>query len=314
LATVLCEWNELDAAMSHVQVGIEFCEQWGEVQLLTGGYMCLASVLQTIGDAGGAIDALGKAKQAASSLSCWYAARVAPLEALIRLEQGDLAAACQWAASQRNEPDHYFDVFEYWSARLILARVRMAQGEWDQALELLTPLLRATEEAGGVHYVVVSLALQAITLHAQGHVEQALTSLERALSIAEPEGYVRTFIDEGAPMAALLRQAVARGMMVEYCSRLLAALEQKTEQDGQRATAGPASLVDRSSSLLIEPLTEREMVILRLLATRLTSSEMAEHLVVSVHTVRSHIKNVYAKLHVHKRLEAVARGRELGLL
>jgi LuxR family maltose regulon positive regulatory protein len=307
LATVLWEWNELEAAMSHVQVGIELCERWGEPQLLTGGYMCLASVLQTVGDAHGALDALDKAKQAASSLSPWYAARVAPLEAMIRLRQGDLAAASQWAASQRNGPEHYFDLFEYWSARLTLARVRMAQGEWAQAMELLTSVLKATEDAGRMQYVVIALALQAITLQAQGHAEQALTALERALSIAEPEGYVRAFIEEGAPMAALLRQAVARGMMVEYANRLLAALQRET-------TAVPPSVADRRSSGLIEPLTERELEVLRLLATRLSTREIADHLVVSVHTVRSHSKNTYAKLGVHGRHEAVERGRELGLL
>jgi LuxR family maltose regulon positive regulatory protein len=314
LARVLCEWNELEAAVTHARVGIELCELWGEPQLLTGSYICLASLFQTIGDAGGALDALDKAKQAASSLSPWYAARVAPLEALIRLRQGDIAEACQWAASQEDAPENYFDVFEYWHARLMVARVRMAQGEWDQVLEVLTPLLRATEEAGGLHHVVVSLALQAIALQAQGDAEQALTALERALSIAEPEGYVRTFIDEGAPMARLLRQAIERGITVEYASRLLAAMERETKDDGQLAPVRPSSVGDRSSSVLVEPLSGREMEVLRLLATRLSSAEMADHLVISVHTVRSHIKSIYAKLDVHKRHEAVARARELGLL
>ncbi len=313
-AQVLCEWNELEAAMRQVQVGIDLCEQWGEPQLLTGGYMCLAAVLQTIGDTGGAVDALGKARQAASSLSSWYAARVAPQEALTRLRQGDLAAARQWAASQEDAPEDYFDVFEYWNARLTLARVRMSQGEWNEALEVLTPLLRATEAAGVMYFVVVALALQAIALQAQGHAEQALTALERALSIAEPEGYVRTFIDEGAPMAALLRQAIERGIMVEYASKLLGALEQETKDDRRMTIPAPSSVADGCSSGLIEPLSEREMEVLRLLATRLSSTEMADHLLVSVHTVRSHIKSIYAKLDVHKRHEAVARGRELGLL
>jgi LuxR family maltose regulon positive regulatory protein len=145
-------------------------------------------------------------------------------------------------------------------------------------------------------------------------VEQALTALERALSIAEPEGYVRTFIDEGAPMGRLLKAAAERGIAPEYVGRLLVALQEETKDEGQRTKGAPPPVVHRRSSEWVEPLSERELEVLRLLATRLSSTEMADHLVVSVHTVRSHIKNIYAKLDVHKRHEAVARGRDLGLL
>ena len=158
-----------------------------------------------------------------SSLSSWYVARLAPLEALIRLKQGDVAAASRWAVSQEDGLNGYFDTFEYWFACLTLARVNIAQGQLDEALGLLTRLLKTAEAAGGRHYVIASLALQAIVMQAQGKLDQALTALEGALSLAEPEGYVRIFIDEGAPMAALLRTAASRGIALDYVSKLLAA-------------------------------------------------------------------------------------------
>jgi LuxR family maltose regulon positive regulatory protein len=316
LAKVLCEWNDLQAALHHVQEGIELCKQWGEPQLLTGAHMSLATVLQTHGDADGALDALHKAKQAASRISSWYAARVAPLEALIRLRQGDVPEASRWAVLQQNSMASYFDVFEYWFAQLTLARIDIAQGRFDQALESLAPLLEAAEAAGGERYVIESLALQAVALQAQGKLDQALTALERALTLAEPEGYVRTFIDEGAPMGTLLRQAQARGIQSNYVRKLLAALEGETKDQRplQVTEAAPPSLVDRPSSPLIEPLSERELQVLRLLNTQLSSKRIAEQLFLSVNTVRSHIKSIYSKLDVHSRADAVRRAEELGLL
>jgi LuxR family maltose regulon positive regulatory protein len=306
LAQVVCEWNDLDAATSYVREGIELCRQWGEPQLLTGGYMSLATVLQAIGDANGALDAIREARQAASSLSPWYVARVAPLEALIRLKQGDVAAASRWAASQENGLDGYYDVFEYWSACLTLARVSIAQGHLHEAMGALTRLLNRAEAAGGRHYVIASLALQAIALQAQGELDQALIALDHALSLAEPEGYVRIFIDEGAPMGELLRKAAARGIKVDYVGRLLAALEEEGKDEG-RVTEPPLGL-------LIEPLRERELEVLRLLAAGLSNREIAAELFLAVGTVKKYTSNIYGKLNVHRRAQAVARARELGLL
>jgi LuxR family maltose regulon positive regulatory protein len=140
---------------------------------------------------------------------------------------------------------------------------------------------------------------------AQGAAPAALAALERALAVAQPEGYVRTFVDEGLPMAGLLRQALARGSSVEYVRRLLDAFERE-------AAALLSSPPDQAG--LVEPLSERELEVLRLLSTHLSSTEMAQGLFISVNTVRSHIKNIYGKLGVHSRGEAVARAQKLNLL
>jgi LuxR family maltose regulon positive regulatory protein len=143
------------------------------------------------------------------------------------------------------------------------------------------------------------MILQALALQACGDGERALAALGRALTLAEPGGYVRIFTDEGVPMGELLLKAIASGVVASYASELLAALEEETKPP---------------SSSLIEPLSERELEVLRLLTTSLSSTEIAQELFISVNTVRSHIKSIYGKLNVHRRRDAVQRARELGLL
>ena len=160
-------------------------------------------------------------------------------------------------------------------------------------------------------HLIEALVLQALALQGQGKDDQALAALERALTLAEPEGYVRTFTDEGRSMGRLLRQAVIQGLAVEYAGKLLAALE---EEAAKAATPLAVSRSGGALPLLLEPLSPRETEVLRLLTTHLSHAEMAEELVVSVSTVRSHVKSIYSKLDVHSRMEAVERARELGLL
>ena len=158
-------------------------------------------------------------------------------------------------------------------------------------------------------YVIESLVLRALALQAQGKQDQALAALERALALGEPEGYVRTFIDEGSQMGQLLRRAVVRGLSVDYAGRLLSTLEQQATRTATRAATS-----EETRPPLIEPLSPRETEVLRLLTTHLPHAEMAEDLVVSVNTVRSHLKSIYGKLDAHSRMEAVKRAKELGLL
>jgi LuxR family maltose regulon positive regulatory protein len=262
------------------------------------GYRRLARALQAIGDPGGAHEAIQKAKQAASGLSPWFGAHMAAHEAHLWLAQGNLTPASHWAQesglSADDEPS--YQSMEEYSA---LTRLLIAQGRLDEASRLLTRLVEVTEPAGAMGYVIESLVLRALALQAQGKEDEALAALERALALGEPEGYVRTFIDEGPQMGQLLRRAVVQGVIVDYAGRLLAALE------GEATTA---------ATPLVEPLSPRETEVLRLLTTHLSHAEMAAELVVSVHTVRSHVKSIYSKLDAHSRMEAVERARELGLV
>jgi LuxR family maltose regulon positive regulatory protein len=188
-------------------------------------------------------------------------------------------------------------------ARVLIARYRSerVEGSIDEAMGLLERLLKAAEEGGRMGSAIEILVLQALAHEAQGDIPHALVPLERALALAEPEGYVRIFVDEGPPMAALLREAAKQRIAPDYVGRLLAAFG---GAGGKRPAAQP----------LIEPLSERELQVLELLGTELSGPEIARELVVSLNTMRTHTKSIYSKLGVNSRRAAVRRAEELGLL
>ena len=158
------------------------------------------------------------------------------------------------------------------------------------------------------------LILESLALQDQGDETQALATLERALSLAQPEGYVRIFLDFGMQIAELLKMAAARGIEVEYVSKLLSALRKEHEDESQ---SGKLSLMPAAShpfQPLVEPLSDRELEVLDLLANGLSNKQIAKTLVISVETVKKHLKNIYGKLGVHSRTEAVARGRDIDIL
>ncbi|MFC2023777.1 LuxR C-terminal-related transcriptional regulator [Chloroflexota bacterium] len=305
LSAVLREWNELEHAVRYAKEGLELCEQWGQVDVLVYAYTESARTLQTSGDAEGALSAMQTGKRIASEMSPWLGLRVEAGLARLWLAQGDLEAASRWAQERglgiRDELS-----LQYLFQSMVLARVHMAHGACDEALQLLERLLEVAESAGANGYAIEILVLQAMAQHARRETDPALTALERALCMAEPEGYVRTFLDEGPPMARLLRQAVARGIAVGYASRLLSVLESETGDKRRTTTPAPSALV--------EPLSERELEVLRLLTTHLSSTEIAQELYISVYTVRTHVKSIYSKLNVHSRRDALDRARELKLL
>ncbi|MGD8475233.1 MAG: LuxR C-terminal-related transcriptional regulator, partial [Anaerolineae bacterium] len=209
-------------------------------------------------------------------------------------------------------------------ARILIAQHRMLRGaaqaghppdthELRNLLQFLDRQIRVTEAAGWTGTLIELLILQALARqeHALGHrsdASQALASLERALALAEPAGYFRIFVDEGTPMARLLEQAAVRGIAPSYAHRLLAALDASVSAEEGEGPPVP------HPQRLVEPLSRRELEVLGLLATELSGPEIAQNLIISVTTVRSHTRSIYGKLGVHSRYEAVARARELGLL
>jgi LuxR family maltose regulon positive regulatory protein len=331
MSMILLEWNDLEAATHYAATGLELCQQWGWTELLVDSYVFLARVLQAVGDTEGALHAIQRARQAARDVSAWYVAEVEICEVRIRLAQGDVAAAFRWAQTSGLSAGDEFgfqDGFRYRTlARILIAQASSPGADRsdkvEKALGLLTRLLEVEESAGAMLYVVEILVLQALALQAQGEGDRALTTLARALTLAEPEGYVRTFIDEGMPMDALLRQAVARGVVrgttVEYAGQLLAASKREMQPPHRRrettAIPGPASSDPlQRSGPPIEPLSQRELEVLHLLAAGLSNREIAQTLFIVVGTVKNHLKNIYRKLDVHNRTDAVARARDLGLL
>jgi LuxR family maltose regulon positive regulatory protein len=300
LGDLLRERNELSTAAEYLEKGIELGQAGGHHHILTTGLVWLAWLRQTQGDVSGSQEAIRAALQFVQhdQGGRFWPLPPATCQARLWIAQGDLAAASRWAqASGLNPADGpitYHCEVEY----LTLARLLIAEGKLEAAETLLLRLHRGAAPAGRNGNLIEILILQAITFAAQDRGEEALSALEQALSLAEPEGFARIFLDEGAPMAELLRRAVAQDLHASYALHLLDAL-------------GEAAAVPQP---LIEPLSERELEVLRRVAAGYSNQEIAQDLVVAVSTVKKHISNIYGKLEVGSRTQAVARARELGLV
>jgi LuxR family maltose regulon positive regulatory protein len=225
---------------------------------------------------------------------------------------GDEAYARNWAQSCGLGVEDEIDRPAR-AAYILLAKLLALQGDIAPAQRLLDRLLRMAEASASLGIGIQVLVQQALVFQQRGRSKEALAALARALSIGEPEGYVRIFIAEGAPMQELLRQAAQKGIMVNYVERLLAAMG-APPLTAALAAIPPSSAPPARPSPLVEPLSGRELEVLRLLAAGLANKEIAEELVISLGTVKNHLKSIYGKLEVDSRTRAVARGRELGLV
>jgi LuxR family maltose regulon positive regulatory protein len=308
LGDLLREWNDLSVAARHVAQGIELCKLWANMSYLADGYVTFAHVFQAQGDAAGALDMIQQAERMVQmqQVSHWIVSETATCQAQLWLMQGNMAAATRWAqeAGLRMEDEPGFGRE---AEHIAWTRVLIAQHRPAEAQQLLARWLPAAEAGGRIGHVIGMLILQSLALHAQDETAAALTTLERALSLAEPEGYIRTFVDEGEPMAKLLgRINVSRegGRLKDYVRKLLFAF-------GKEETLHPSALIAHPS--LVEPLSERELQVLRLVAAGASNREIAKALIVTVGTVKAHMHHIYGKLGVQSRTQAIARARALHL-
>jgi LuxR family maltose regulon positive regulatory protein len=321
MSQIVYEWNDLQAALRHAREGIELCKQWGQKTIQPFGYTALAYALQALGDESSALEAAAAGTQVARRTSPWQFVQAQAREARIRLAQGDVAAASRWAERSGLKVDGELTLANL-GLYAMLARVWILQGKeeparLEQAQGLLARLRELAEATGAKAGTLEILILEALALQASGAATDALGVFERALSLAGREGHVRTFVDLGAPVAELLRQAAARGAAPQTVDRLLDAFDETEDGAATGEDRSPKPVPARPSprvDALLEPLTEREQEVLRLLGTSLSVREIADQLYISVHTVRSHTKSIYGKLGANSRMAAVARATELGFL
>ncbi len=312
MATLHREHGDLQAARQLLSRSRELGDHLGLPQNPYRWRVVMARVREAEGDLDGAVELLDDAERVYVGD---FSPNVRPIPAMrvrVWLAQGRLGDALGWVRKQglSIEDDlSYLREFEH----VTLARVLLAQGRSErvvssgqQVVELLNRLLAAAEDGGRAGTAIEVLVLHALGQQMRGDTGAALLSLERALKLAEPEGYVRIFTDEGPRMAALLGAAAQRGIAPGYVRRLLTTFGETQPRPTGQAGGGVAGLV--------EPLSDRELDVLRLLTTDLGGPDIARHLVLSLNTVRTHTKNIYAKLGVNNRRAAVRRAEELDLL
>jgi LuxR family maltose regulon positive regulatory protein len=318
IADVLCEWNDLDAALAHVKQGLALLPFWDKADDWALAYITLARIHLAQANRSDAVEAVEKAIQFVQTRGVFsearHAAEIAPVR--LWLAQGDLQAATRWAASQeaRLSSDDRFR-FENELTHIAQVRVLIAQNRPNEAIGLLSHLEETARSAGRMGRVIEILLLEALATREIGDSEHATLALTECLALAEPEGYVQVFLDEGAPMVRLLRSGLKRGAwaehrLVAYVNRLLVAFEQGRKTVPESEPSVPVS----NPSPLIEPLSGRELEVLQLVASGLSNQEIAEQLYLASGTVKAHLHNIYGKLDVANRTEAVARARQLGIL
>lgn len=316
-ASLLYEWNELDQARHALQASIRIGELWKHPRFLVRPYGLSALVMLAGGQLGEASAMIRRAEQitrdahptppslgslALHQIHLWMAQN--DFQAITMWEQRHDS---EWLSQLGREREHLVTVL----ARACMRRYYQ-QGDnsaLQQARELIEPALEQTQESGLTFHVVRLLILEALTLYAQGETTPAITTLKRLLALAEPENYIRSFLDIGKPMEEFLSWSLESPALNEphlraYVSRLLSHF----------AADLPSRSSQPAGSTLIEPLTERELEVLQLIAQGLSNHEIGERLFLALSTVKGYNRIIFDKLQVQRRTEAVARARQLGLL
>jgi LuxR family maltose regulon positive regulatory protein len=308
------EANDLQEAMSHIKQGLALMPWWGKADDTVLAYLTLARIHLAQAHLGEAAEAVEQAMRITRAGGLFSEARRAVEAAQVRLwmAQGDLAFAGRWAEALEQHSDTQ-DCYSFENEPLHIARGRVliAQQRPREALGLLVRLEENARSAGRLGRVLEILLLEALALQRSGQPEAARLALTGCLELAEPQGYLRLFLDEGGPLQSLLAQWLAHaapGRLRAYAAGLL----QRFNPGGP--VAAEAQPKASTSGGLVEPLSPRELEVLRLIALGCTNQEIARQLVVTAGTVKAHSASIYRKLEVGNRTEAVSRARQLGIL
>lgn len=299
LARIFYEWNELDAAEQHGQLAVQLAKQLENSDRAAASEVFLAKLMLARGDASGAADVLAKVDHAARQQHFLnLIPHIAAMKVLVLLHEGNLEAASHLA----HKHEHHIS----------LARVHLAQGDTSAAIAVLETLRERAEAKGWEEERLQAMVLLAVALNVHGEKPRSAQVLRDAMISARAGGCIRTFIDEGMPMFKLLREAVNDEKVPDYAGKLLDAF--KAEEVNGEIRSDQKSAMHSITKSLIEPLSVRELEILELIAQGLSNHEISERLFLALSTVKGYNRNIFDKLQVKRRTEAVAYARELGLL
>jgi len=303
----LAEQGDLDQAIKKTSEGVELapggyigilgvCKRHLIVALFSSGHFAgVEAIIQEVEEYGW------------DRLPPWIVVEIKAWQLRLWLAQGKIEETSQWLAEQGLEvtgnPDR-FNEMEY----LTLVRFLIATGHPSDTLDLLERVYTNANERGDISRAIEILNLQALAMQAVGDTRQAMAVLEQSLTLAEPRGFLFAFVNEGPPMARLLYQALSKGIVPDYVQKLLAAFPDIEPE--KKLLSKPII----SDSEWIEPLSERELEVLQLIADGISRPEIASQLVISLNTVKTHARNIYGKLGVNNQMQAVGKARGLGLL
>ena len=322
LGNLLCERNQLEEAHHHLSAGIELGRQWNLWESLIPGYLGLARLYAAQANWETAFLMLDEVQHQAGALYAPWADRpIHSYHALLALRSGDLVTAAAWAETCSIHPGQEIH-YALEPEALVLARIYLAQNRQADAAGLAADVAWSAETGGRYGRVIEASMLQALALYQQGSLSLAAPVLNRALNLSASEHYQRIFLDEGPAMGELLFDAKEaglitrpdqRGDILNYLDNLLGQFESqhplsKAGTSQAKASPGWTEMVEAFD----EPLSEREVEVMRLIVSGLSNQEIAEELFISLNTVKSHIKNIYKRMGVSKRTQAIARWRDLG--
>jgi LuxR family maltose regulon positive regulatory protein len=305
LGNLYYEWNELDQSYHHHTNGIELGKQWNHSEILLTGYFGLALLEKAHGNFEEAFALLQELEVFLNdNQGQMFLPVVHAFRARLWICQGNLSDANQWLKAANLQLDGTLTYLQE-SDYITYARLLIARKQWDDAEGLISRLLEFADSGKRNTRTIELLLLQSLVQQGKGQSPQAEATLARALKIATPEGYIRTFLDEGSALASLLYQLVANGTSLSYAGDILRAFGTQEIESQEKEV---------SQSDLIEPLSDREVEVLQCLAGGLSNREIALKLTISLSTVKTHTRNIYGKLGVTSRTQAIAQARIWGIV
>jgi len=312
----LVELNDLEGAQVKAEKSVELLQGDGDLAMIGSSYLGLIRIMFSMGQLAVTERYIHMIEALAQRVAVppWITSLADSWRARLWLAQGNYAGLSAWEAEQERDPRKNITYVRE-TSQVETARYYIDRGRLDEAQTILGRLLGPAQQYGRTWRVIEILILQALAYQAEGDSEQAMDALEQAIAAAEPGGFTRVFVDEGPPLANLLRETNIRGIQTAYINKLLRAFS--IPHSELRIPHSPTSDIrvsEAATSEIMEPLSDRELEVLALIAQGLTNSQIADRLYLSLHTIKAHTRNIYGKLDVHTRTQAVARARDLGLI